>query len=276
MESLQPTIAGKTKHQLDVHRPTNSSSKNYHAQPTNQPTKPTNKIWRTLMAFTMSSYLAGFDKRQVKSTTETSGVGTRKAILEKGPMKRSRRVGANGTWGVFYKWWFKMYKIFIKLENELSLIFFVRSGKWTSRWIWRHFVNGSMPCLTEGQLGFCGRGITETLIPVKVDLFHGIPCWTSENSVLLVDGLKWWLNLSSCRLKPAWMTSHLITKLEVQSSKTKHLWRVQPGVVRSSLKEMQYRDIPTSKTNMAAEKSTNKRRCRISNRKCGVSSDRHF
>ena len=36
------------------------------------------------MAFTMSSYLAGFDKRQVKSTTETSGVGTRKAMLASG------------------------------------------------------------------------------------------------------------------------------------------------------------------------------------------------
>merc|ERR1719168_196507 len=31
-------------------------------------------------ASTISSYLAGFSKRQVKSTTETSGVGTRKAI----------------------------------------------------------------------------------------------------------------------------------------------------------------------------------------------------
>ena len=34
-----------------------------------------------LMAFTISSYFAGFDRRQVRSTTETSGVGTRKAIL---------------------------------------------------------------------------------------------------------------------------------------------------------------------------------------------------
>merc|ERR1719188_183096 len=31
-------------------------------------------------AATMSSYLAGFSKRQVRSTTETSGVGTRKAM----------------------------------------------------------------------------------------------------------------------------------------------------------------------------------------------------
>merc|ERR1711979_65910 len=34
----------------------------------------------SLMAATMSSYFAGFSKRQVRSTTETSGVGTRKAI----------------------------------------------------------------------------------------------------------------------------------------------------------------------------------------------------
>merc|ERR1711933_604288 len=34
----------------------------------------------SLIAATISSYLAGLSKRQVKSTTETSGVGTRKAI----------------------------------------------------------------------------------------------------------------------------------------------------------------------------------------------------
>ena len=43
-----------------------------------------------LMAFTISSYFAGFDRRQVRSTTETSGVGTRKAIL------RRRGWGASG------------------------------------------------------------------------------------------------------------------------------------------------------------------------------------
>ena len=41
---------------------------------------PTSRI-PALMAFTISSYFAGFDRRQVRSTTETSGVGTRKAIL---------------------------------------------------------------------------------------------------------------------------------------------------------------------------------------------------
>merc|ERR1719323_931978 len=34
----------------------------------------------SLIAVTISAYLAGFSKRQVKSTTETSGVGTRKAM----------------------------------------------------------------------------------------------------------------------------------------------------------------------------------------------------
>eukprot|EP00429_Kryptoperidinium_foliaceum_P045119 CAMPEP_0176108166 /NCGR_PEP_ID=MMETSP0120_2-20121206/54296_1 /TAXON_ID=160619 /ORGANISM="Kryptoperidinium foliaceum, Strain CCMP 1326" /LENGTH=117 /DNA_ID=CAMNT_0017442325 /DNA_START=70 /DNA_END=419 /DNA_ORIENTATION=- len=34
----------------------------------------------SLTAATISSYLAPFSKRQVKSTTETSGVGTRKAM----------------------------------------------------------------------------------------------------------------------------------------------------------------------------------------------------
>merc|ERR1712151_1039995 len=34
----------------------------------------------SLIFATISSYLAGFSKRQVRSTTETSGVGTRKAI----------------------------------------------------------------------------------------------------------------------------------------------------------------------------------------------------
>merc|ERR1711972_779061 len=34
----------------------------------------------SLTAATISSYLAGFSNRQVKSTTDTSGVGTRKAI----------------------------------------------------------------------------------------------------------------------------------------------------------------------------------------------------
>merc|ERR1712137_1305905 len=34
----------------------------------------------SLIAATISSYLAGFSKRAVKSTTETSGVGTRKAM----------------------------------------------------------------------------------------------------------------------------------------------------------------------------------------------------
>merc|ERR1712190_293265 len=34
----------------------------------------------SLIAATISSYLAGFSKRQVRSTTETSGVGTRKAM----------------------------------------------------------------------------------------------------------------------------------------------------------------------------------------------------
>merc|ERR1719168_107616 len=34
----------------------------------------------SLMAATISSYLAAFSKRQVKSTTETSGVGTRNAM----------------------------------------------------------------------------------------------------------------------------------------------------------------------------------------------------
>merc|ERR1711979_184789 len=34
----------------------------------------------SLTAATISSYLAGFSSRQVKSTTDTSGVGTRKAI----------------------------------------------------------------------------------------------------------------------------------------------------------------------------------------------------
>lgn len=39
---------------------------------------------RRLDGFHNTSYLAGFDKRQVKSTTETSGVGTRKAMLASG------------------------------------------------------------------------------------------------------------------------------------------------------------------------------------------------
>merc|ERR1719373_270011 len=34
----------------------------------------------SLIAATISSYLAGFSRRHVKSTTETSGVGTRKAM----------------------------------------------------------------------------------------------------------------------------------------------------------------------------------------------------
>merc|ERR1712186_191020 len=34
----------------------------------------------SLIAATISSYLAGFSKRQVRSTTDTSGVGTRKAM----------------------------------------------------------------------------------------------------------------------------------------------------------------------------------------------------
>merc|ERR1711879_805059 len=34
----------------------------------------------SLIFATISSYLAGFSKRQVKSTTDTSGVGTRKAM----------------------------------------------------------------------------------------------------------------------------------------------------------------------------------------------------
>mmetsp|Transcript_10537 Transcript_10537/g.33311 ORF Transcript_10537/g.33311 Transcript_10537/m.33311 type:complete len:201 (-) Transcript_10537:88-690(-) len=34
----------------------------------------------SLMAATMSSYLAGFSRRQVRSTTDTSGVGTRNAM----------------------------------------------------------------------------------------------------------------------------------------------------------------------------------------------------
>merc|ERR1712226_1477885 len=34
----------------------------------------------SLIAATISSYFAGFSKRQVRSTTETSGVGTRNAM----------------------------------------------------------------------------------------------------------------------------------------------------------------------------------------------------
>jgi len=53
------------------------------------------------MAFTMSSYLAGFDKRQVKSTTETSGVGTRKAMLANCGGARLGKVMRNESGGKF-------------------------------------------------------------------------------------------------------------------------------------------------------------------------------
>merc|ERR1711988_1833081 len=44
----------------------------------------------SLIAATMSSYFAPFSKRQVKSTTETSGVGTRKAIPVSFPLSEGR------------------------------------------------------------------------------------------------------------------------------------------------------------------------------------------
>merc|ERR1719401_2762117 len=44
----------------------------------------------SLTAATMSSYLAPFSKRQVKSTTDTSGVGTRKAIPVNLPLTEGR------------------------------------------------------------------------------------------------------------------------------------------------------------------------------------------
>merc|ERR1719333_1409973 len=43
-------------------------------------------------AATISSYLAGFSKRQVKSTTETSGVGTRKAMPVSFPLTAGRHL----------------------------------------------------------------------------------------------------------------------------------------------------------------------------------------
>merc|ERR1711976_565767 len=44
----------------------------------------------SLMAATMSSYLAGFSIRHVRSTTETSGVGTRNAIPVSLPLRTGR------------------------------------------------------------------------------------------------------------------------------------------------------------------------------------------
>merc|ERR1711862_781027 len=44
----------------------------------------------SLMAATMSSYLAPFSRRQVRSTTETSGVGTRKAMPVNLPLRLGR------------------------------------------------------------------------------------------------------------------------------------------------------------------------------------------
>merc|ERR550514_463716 len=44
----------------------------------------------SLIAATISSYLAGFSKRQVRSTTETSGVGTRKAMPVSFPLTAGR------------------------------------------------------------------------------------------------------------------------------------------------------------------------------------------
>merc|ERR1719476_732800 len=46
----------------------------------------------SLIAATISSYLAGFSKRQVKSTTETSGVGTRKAMPVNLPFTAGRHL----------------------------------------------------------------------------------------------------------------------------------------------------------------------------------------
>merc|ERR1712137_418931 len=46
----------------------------------------------SLMAATMSSYLAPFSRRQVRSTTETSGVGTRKAMPVNLPLSLGRHL----------------------------------------------------------------------------------------------------------------------------------------------------------------------------------------
>merc|ERR1712224_927503 len=46
----------------------------------------------SLMAATMSSYLAPFSRRQVRSTTETSGVGTRKAMPVNLPLRLGRHL----------------------------------------------------------------------------------------------------------------------------------------------------------------------------------------
>merc|ERR1719510_349125 len=46
----------------------------------------------SLTAATISSYLAGFSKRQVKSTTDTSGVGMRKAMPVSFPLTSGRHL----------------------------------------------------------------------------------------------------------------------------------------------------------------------------------------
>merc|ERR1719473_2194771 len=46
----------------------------------------------SLMAATISSYLAGFSRRQVRSTTDTSGVGTRNAMPVNLPFTAGRHL----------------------------------------------------------------------------------------------------------------------------------------------------------------------------------------
>merc|ERR1719373_407100 len=48
----------------------------------------------SLMAATISSYLAAFSKRQVRSTTDTSGVGTRNAMPVSLPLTAGRHLRA--------------------------------------------------------------------------------------------------------------------------------------------------------------------------------------
>ena len=48
-----------------------------------------------ITAATITSYLAGFSKRHVKSTTETLGVGTRKAMSVSFPLNAGRHLRRN-------------------------------------------------------------------------------------------------------------------------------------------------------------------------------------
>ena len=143
-------------------------------------------------------WLSQYHRTWQASTNGRSSPPRRRPAWGRGrPYWRDNRKGHDGwedSWdlpGEINKWWFKMVQFETqagKLYNS-AWFFLVRFLEVNFMLNSRHFVNGSMPCLTEGQLGFCGRGITETLIPVKVDLFHGIPCWTSENSV------SWWFEM---------------------------------------------------------------------------------